>query len=113
MSNWVSVRVNGTPYWPAFIVTGVGESRRAGIGTTSTDGFILTNPTAAATGAQQQSPRLRLDGFGWKTDATAASQAVSFITEMLPVQGASAPTANLLWKYAVDGGAYWTVLTLD
>lgn len=85
---------------------------RDGIGVTSTDGVVLDNDTAAAAGAQQMSPRLRFDGFGWKTDATAASQAVSVINELLPVQGASAPTANLLWKYAVNGGAYSTIATL-
>ena len=93
-------------------LTGATTITRAGIGVTSTDGLILNNTTAAAVGAQQMSPRVRFDGFGWKTDATAASQAVSFINEMLPVEGASAPTANLLWKYSVNGGAYATRLTL-
>ena len=82
------------------------------LGVTSTDGIVLSNTTAASAGAQQMPPRVRFDGFGWKTDATAASQAVSFINELLPVQGAAAPTANLLWKYAVNGGAYSTVLSL-
>ena len=83
------------------------------LGVTSTDGLILANSTAASAGTQQMSPRLRFDGFGWKTDATASSQAVSFINELLPVQGAAAPTANLLWKYAVNGGAYSTIATLN
>ena len=85
---------------------------RAGIGVTSTDGVILTNTTDAAAGAQQMSPRVRFRGEGWKTDATAASQTVDIINELLPVQGASAPTANLLWKSSVNGGAYSTILTL-
>ena len=93
-------------------LTGSITSTRAGIGTTSTDGLVLNNTTAAAAGAQQMSPRIRFDGFGWKTDATAASQAVSFINELLPVQGTSAPTANLLWLYSVNGGAYSTRMTL-
>ena len=84
----------------------------ASLGVSSADGLVLQNLTAAAAGAQQMSPRLRFDGFGWKTDATAASQAVSFINELLPVQAAAAPTASLLWKYAVNAGAYSTVLTL-
>ena len=84
----------------------------ASLGVTSTDGLVLQNLTAATVGAQQMPPRLRLDGFGWKTDATAASQAVSFINELLPVQGTEEPTANLLWKYAVNGGAYVTKATL-
>ena len=85
---------------------------RDAIGVTSTDGLVLNNGTAAAAGAQQMSPRLRFDGFGWKTDATATSQAVSMVQELLPVEGASAPTANLLWRYSVNGGAYSTIATL-
>ena len=96
----------------ALDITGATTITRAGIGVTSTDGLVLSNTTAAAAGAQQMSPRLRFDGFGWKTDATAASQAVSVINELLPVQGTSAPTANLLWKYSVNGGAYSTIATL-
>lgn len=95
------------------LVNGVLTVHRPGIAVTPTDGLVLDNATAAAAGAQQMSPRIRWDGFGWKTDATAASQAVSFTQELLPVQGAAAPTANLLWKYAVNGGAYGTVLTLS
>lgn len=94
-------------------VGGYFDNLLTALGVTSTDGLVLRNSTVAAAGAQQMSPRLRFDGFGWKTDATAASQAVSFITELLPVQGAAAPTANLLWKYAVNGGAYSTMLTLS
>lgn len=96
------------------LVNGNINIHKPGIAVTSTDGLILDNATAAAAGAQQMSPRLRFDGFGWKTDATAGSQAVSFINELLPVQGAAAPTANLVWKYAVNGGAYGvTPMTLS
>lgn len=88
-------------------------NERSSLGTTSTDGLVMQNLTAAAAGAQQMSPRLRFDGFGYATDAGGSSQEVSFINELLPVQGAAAPTANLLWKYAVNGGAYSTQMALD
>lgn len=48
------------------------------LGTTQTNGagLWLRNTTAAAAGAQQISPGLVLEGQGWKTNATAASQSV-------------------------------------
>lgn len=94
-------------------ITGVGATTFtvAGIGATSTDGVLVTNTTAAATGAQQWSPRLRLRGFGWKTDATAASQAVDFKLEVVPVEGAAAPTGNLVIGASINGGAFSTVGT--
>lgn len=85
----------------------------AGIGTTSTTGFQLINTTDAAAGAQQKSPRSCWDGEGWKTDATAASQPVSFCVDVLPIQGAAAPTAQMLFQYSVNGGAYSTVATIS
>ncbi len=83
------------------------------LGVTSTDGVVLKNATAAAAGAQQISPRVRFVGQGWKTNATAASQTVEFIEELLPVQGAGAPTGQLQWSAQVNGGGYAVVMTLD
>lgn len=76
------------------------------IGTTSTDGIILQNTTAAAAGAQQYSPRLRFTGRGWKTNATAASQTVDWIIEARPVQGAANPTVNLAILAQVNAGGF-------
>lgn len=86
---------------------------RTAVGTTSADGIILTNTTAAAAGAQQYSPRLRLTGQGWKTNATAASQTVDWIIENQPVQGAANPTTNLVIASQVNGGGYVTKATLS
>lgn len=86
---------------------------RTAIGTTSADGVILTNTTAAAAGVQQYSPRLRLTGQGWKTDATAASQAVDWIIENQPVQGAANPTSKLVVLSQINGGGYSARATLD
>jgi len=82
------------------------------VNATSTDGLVLTNATAAAAGAQQWSPRLRLTGRGWKTDATAASQIVDWIAENQPVQGAANPTTNLVLSSQVNSGGYTARLTL-
>lgn len=85
---------------------------RSGIGVAATDGVIIQNATAAAAGAQQASPLLRLTGQGWKTDATAASQQVDWALQTLPVQGTTEPSANFLIRARINGGAYATRLTL-
>lgn len=82
------------------------------IGTTSTDGIILTNTTVAAAGAQQYSPRIRLTGQGWKTNSTAASQTVDWIVENQPIQGSANPTTNLVFSSQVNAGGYTAQATL-
>jgi hypothetical protein len=84
-----------------------------GVSQTTSSGLALVNTTAAAAGAQQISPALRFSGFGWKTNATAASQAVDFRAYVLPVQGAAAPTGNLIFQSSINGGAYGDLLTLS
>jgi hypothetical protein len=79
---------------------------------TSGDGLILTNPATASSGNQMYSPRIRLTGQGWKTTATAASQAVDWIVENQPVQGAANPTSNLVFSSQINGGGYTQRLAL-
>lgn len=76
------------------------------IGATSTDGIVSVNTTAATVGAQKWSPRIRLTGQGWKTQATAASQTVDWIIENQPVQAVANPETNLVVSYQADGGGY-------
>src|ERR1700677_3601459 len=57
----------------AFDLVGVEHETNVSIGTTSTDGIVLINSTAATASIQQYSPRLHFEGQGWKTAATAAS----------------------------------------
>src|SRR3989339_1964551 len=81
----------------------------AGLATTQTtsSGLALVNTTAATAIAPVQiSPAIRWSGFGWKTDATAASQAVDFRAFVTPVQGTSAPTGYLGFESSINGGAY-------
>lgn len=80
--------------------------KRDAIGTTSTDGLLLTNTTAAAVGAQQYSPRLHLTGQGWKTNATAASQTVDFIAEIQPLQSTVSPKPVLVVSSQANAGGY-------
>ena len=82
------------------------------ISATSTDGFLLANPTAATAGAQKLSPRLHFTGSGWKTNATAAAQTVDWIAEIQPVQSTTSTLNSLVWSAQTAGGGYlpwWSV----
>jgi hypothetical protein len=80
---------------------------------TTQDGIFLQNTTAAATGAQQYSPSLHLEGQGWKTTATAASEAVDWLMYVVPVQGAANPTSTLDLCSSFNGGAYTCSYTFN
>lgn len=97
----------------ANIFTAAQTIKRDGIGSTSTDALLLRNTTAAAAGAQQYSPRSVWEGQGWKTNATAASQAVAFMAETRPVQGAANPTGTWALAASINGGAYSDVLAVS
>jgi hypothetical protein len=86
-----------------------------GLGVTqdAAKGFALTNTTAAAAGAQQISPALVWTGQGWKTNATAASQTVSFRADVLPVQGTANPSGTWQLGASINGGAYTNYLTVS
>lgn len=84
-----------------------------GTSTAATKGFYGYSMTAAAAGAQQYSPLLSLQGNGWKTDATAASQTVLFQLQTRPVQGAAAPTGQLDFLSTINGGSTATPMTLS
>ena len=85
----------------------------AGIGSSSIDGIVLQNTSAATVGTAQFSPRVHFKGQGWKTNATAGTQALDFIEELQPlVTGTSAVTGNLVWSDAINGGSYNALMTL-
>jgi hypothetical protein len=90
----------------ASLATGVTTVGVAPAANTSGDGLVLSDSTAATSGNQQFSPRIRLTGQGWKTTATAASQTVDWIVENQPVQGTANPTTNLVFSSQVNGGGY-------
>ena len=73
---------------------------------TITDGWQLYDTTAASAGNQQYSPAWHFQGQGWKTTATAASQAVDWRAYLRPLQGASAPDGWLVFQQSINGGAY-------
>jgi hypothetical protein len=83
------------------------------LGTTSTARLTLANTTAAAAGAQQVSPSLVLEGQGWKTTATAASQTVRFRQNVLPVQGTTNPSGTFQIQSEINNsGTFANNLTL-
>lgn len=83
--------------------SGVQTITASALGTTPTAYETLVNSTAAAAGAQQVSPAFVLQGNGWKTNATAASQTVAFQQHVLPIQGAANPTGALLFSSNING----------
>lgn len=94
-------------------LTGAATLTRTSLGATRNNGLSLINSTAAAAGAQQASPALSFKAFGWKTNATAASQAVDFHAWLLPVQGAANPTGLLKFTSSVNGGADFDAFCID
>lgn len=89
---------------------GILDVQRTALGTTSADGVVAENITAA-TGATtvQISPRLRMRGTAWDT---AASETVEFYQEVLPASAAT-PTGTLKWVYSLNGAAGTTLLSLS
>lgn len=76
------------------------------IGTSAASNLLLTNTTAAAAGAQQYSPIFEIEGQGWKTNATAASQSVKYGQYVVPDQAAANPTARYIVSRSINGAAY-------
>jgi len=84
----------------------------ATIGATSTSGINLINTTVAATGTQQMSPSITWSSNGWKTNATSSSVETNWQAYSLPVQGATAPTANWILGFTTTTGSFIPKFTL-
>ncbi len=80
---------------------------------TSQDGLVLKNATAATSTVSQWSPRVLWEGFGWKTNATAASQKVQFTMDARPINNTVNPEGQLAINYAANAGALSTLVTFD
>ena len=82
----------GTVVWSvadggAVASTGASTLSLSSLGTTSTDGLVVQNTTAATGGATVQiSPRIKLLGAGWDADDS-VSRNTRFFAEVLPVSG--------------------------
>lgn len=78
-----------------------------GIAATPTNRIVLGNDTAATAGVPvQMPPCIEQYGYGWKTDATAASRKVQFRICTMPVQGATNPRATVRMETAVNSGTF-------
>lgn len=74
---------------------------------------MILNPTAAASGLQQHSPLWVLEGQGWKTNATAATQEVQFALKVVPVQGAANPTGELNFYSNINDAGFTKRFSID
>lgn len=121
-SNLDTIQGIQTSSTPQFTRLGLGQAADAtaslaatqnGIGVTSTKGFLIQNTTAAAAGAQQFSARV-FDGIGqgWKTTATAASQAVEFYAEVQPIQDTATPDGALVISTVINGSTQTPKLSI-
>lgn len=81
------------------------------IGSGTTTGLELQNTTAAISGTQQNSPALLLEGQGFKSNSTAASQAVDARIYMVPQQGTAAPSGQLNFDIGINA-TFSTVMNL-
>ena len=89
---------------------GIVSEQKTALGTTSTDGVVVENTTAATSGVTVQiSPRVRLRGTAWNTSI---SQTVDFFTENLPASAAT-PTGTYKIGYSLAGGAATYPFTLS
>lgn len=82
------------------------------IATTSTDGLVIQNTTAATGGATvQMSPRTKWCGTAWNSSGS-ASEIDCWIAEVLPVTAAGTTTSQFNIARSINGGAYTTILSL-
>jgi hypothetical protein len=88
------------------------QSDGLGAGQSNTSGLTLNNGTAATAILNQNSPAIRMRGRGWKTDATAASQAVDFRHYVTTITGTAATSGRLDFEASINGAAYNNVLAI-
>lgn len=83
-----------------------------GIGVTTTDGHVVGNGTAATSGAQQWSPRIRQYANGWHTGSGGGTTEVDGYSEIRPSSSLVFPTFIWAWATAFNNGsgtdAFWT-----
>jgi hypothetical protein len=83
------------------------------LGVTANHGVFIKNGQAASAGAQQVSPVIKIEGQGWKTTATAGSQAVDFSLGVIPVQGTANPTGLFVISNSINGGNWAESMRVD
>jgi hypothetical protein len=79
---------------------------------TSNVGIELENKDNASVGNQRLSPSIRLIGRGWKTNATAESQSVTYDIYVNPVQFTNGPIPQLNFDVTPQGGSRYTIFSV-
>jgi hypothetical protein len=88
---------------------GVGTYNRANITTTSTDGLVLENATAATDGVRNQwAPRLRFRAQSYRYNAGATNETHDWIIENEPSAADAAATTSVLYFKTSRAGAAYT-----
>lgn len=85
---------------------------RAAIGTAQTTGFKIDNSTAAANGAQQNSPQFELAGRGFASTGS-VNQTDKFALQVIPTQGTTNSTAVLALQGSINGASYGNLAALS
>lgn len=99
-----SIKANGinTAADVAVITRSAADTNGAVISTTPK--LLLTNSTAATVGAQKFSPEIEQCSNGWKTTATAGSQAVCSGVDTQPIQSTTNPVVSRVWYTSTNAG---------
>lgn len=109
----VSGGVGAAPAYSANPTATTFTANRPSIATTSTDGFIAVNATAATSGVPvQQSPRIRLRSNVWNTTAVAANNTDDWWIESVPVSGL-VPMGLLKVSSSLNGAGAVTFAYVD
>lgn len=94
-----------------YSASGLSLFEQDAIATTPTDVLLLRNITAAANGAQQDSPALNLQGSGWASTG-GTSQTWNWRIYVVPVQGTTNSSSTLNFDVSRAGGAYGAEMSL-
>ena len=93
-------------------ITGTKTFQKSGIGTTTTEAAIFSNPAAATAGVVYQiPPSFTMEGSYWDT-GTLTSKTAKFRQRFQPVSG-TGTAGNLYFSMAFNGGSYTDVLNLS
>lgn len=95
-----------THSWSLWIGSGESLLQRDTVGTTvGAAALTLENRSAATVGAQKYSPALIWSGRGWQTTGP-ASETVQVAAQLVPIQGTTHPTQQLVFYESINGGGW-------
>lgn len=104
-----SLLVKANTWAKAQTFLGVATHSGPSLGTTTIPFVVLENATAAASGAQQVSPSIEWKGTGWASSGS-VSRVVGFRSNVIGIQGTSAPSASWKLESSINNASYVTAL---